>query len=137
MLISYDKSISITNPQDISKILQAWLKTVDAVEKEKEHFFVVSLNVRSKIKNIDLVSVGMVDGVLVHPREVFRRAILEASTQILVAHNHPSGVCIPSEEDIRVTERLRQTGDIVGISLVDHIVFAESDFYSFADNRLL
>jgi DNA repair protein RadC len=137
MLITYDKSISITNPQDISKILQAWLKTEDSIEKEKEHFIVVSFNVRSKIKSIDIVSIGMVDGVLVHPREVFRRAIIEASTKILIAHNHPSGVCLPSDEDIKVTERVKQAGDIVGIKLVDHIVFAESDFYSFANNNLL
>lgn len=137
MLITFDKTISITTPQDISKILQAWLKTLDKVEREKEHFFVISLNVRSKIKNIDIVSIGMVDAVLVHPREVYRRAIMEASAQVLVAHNHPSGICEPSGEDIEVTKRLRNTGEVVGIPLVDHIVFSDTDYYSFVHNGLL
>jgi DNA repair protein RadC len=137
MLITYDQTISITTPRDISKILQAWLKTLDKVEREKEHFFVVSLNVRSKIKNIDIVSIGMVDSVLVHPREVFRRAIIEASAQVLVAHNHPSGICEPSDEDIQVTNRLKNTGEVVGIHLIDHIVFSDTDHYSFVENGLL
>ncbi len=137
MMISFDTEKIIMRPQDISKILQAWLKTLDMVDKEKEHFIVIHLNVRSHIKQIEIVGIGTINATLVHPREVYKRAILESSVNIIIAHNHPSGECSPSEEDIAVTKRLIEVGNIIGIKLMDHIVFSDCDHYSFADNGML
>lgn len=137
MIISYDKKAPITRPEDIAALLQAWLKTLDEVDRDKEHFIAILLNTRSKIKNIEIISIGIVNACLIHPREVFKRAILEASSQIIIAHNHPSGDCEPSKEDIEITERLKDAGKIIGIELLDHIVFSSHDHYSFTRNGLL
>lgn len=137
MIISYDKKSPITRPEDIAALLQAWLKTVDKIDHDKEHFIVILLNTRSKIKNIEVVSIGIVNACLIHPREVFKRAIIETSSQIIIAHNHPSGDCEPSNEDIEITKRLKEAGKIIGIELLDHIVFSQHDHYSFSGNGLL
>jgi DNA repair protein RadC len=137
MIISYDKKSPITRPEDIAALLQAWLKTLDGVDRDKEHFIAILLNTRSKIKNIEIISIGIVNACLIHPREVFKRAILEASSQIIIAHNHPSGDCEPSKEDIEITERLKDAGKIIGIELLDHIVFSSNDYYSFTRNGLI
>ncbi len=137
MIISYDKKSPITRPEDIAALLQAWLKTLDEVDRDKEHFIAILLNTRSKIKNIEIISIGIVNACLIHPREVFKRAILETSSQIIIAHNHPSGDCEPSKEDIEITERLKDAGKIIGIELLDHIVFSSHDYYSFTRNGLI
>lgn len=137
MIISYDKKTPVTQPEYIAALLQSWLKTVDIVDRDKEHFIAVLLNTRSKIKSIEVVSIGIVNSCLIHPREVFKRAILETSSQIIIAHNHPSGDCEPSDEDIEITKRLIDAGSIIGINLIDHIVFSSQSYYSFTKNGLI
>ncbi len=137
MIIPYDKKSPVTRPEDIAKLLQAWLKTVYEVDRDKEHFIAILLNTRSKIKNIEVISIGIVNACLIHPREVFKRAIMESSSQIIIAHNHPSEDCEPSNEDIEITKRLKEAGTIVGIDLLDHIVFSSQSYYSFSQNGIL
>ena len=85
-----DKKV-INDPQELAEILQRLLHLEDKIDQEKEHFYCVHLDTRSRIKVIEVVSIGIVNASLVHPREIFRRAITEGATKILVAHNHPSG----------------------------------------------
>jgi DNA repair protein RadC len=99
----------------------------------RESFFVILVDARHRLQSLQLVSLGGVDAAPVHPREVFAPAVRDGAAAIIVAHNHPSGDPAPSPEDRRVTERLRQVGDLIGIDLLDHIIAGADRFYSFAD----
>jgi len=107
----------------------------DEIDQDKEHFYVMHLDVRSRIKLVELVSLGTVDSALTHPRETFRRAVIAGSASIIVAHNHPSGDVDPSDEDTKVTKLLFEAGQLLGIKLLDHIIFAKGKFFSFRENK--
>ena len=93
------------------------------------------LNTRNRVTLVELVSLGTLTASLVHPRETFRRAVIAGSASIIVAHNHPSGDVDPSDEDTKTTNLLHEAGNILGIKLLDHIIFANDKFHSFRDNR--
>ena len=130
-----DSNIQVTSSQDVAKIFQDLLLLEDAIDQDKEHYYVMHLDTRSRIKLVELVSMGTLTSSLVHPRETFRRAVIAGTASIIVAHNHPSGEVDPSEEDTKVTRVLHDAGNILGISLLDHIVFAKGKFFSFKENR--
>ena len=134
--ISEDKK-EIIKPEDIYRILRDCLKSEDKVDRDKEHFWVFHLDCRNKIKLIELVSLGTLNASIVHPREVYTRAVGERSAQIIVAHNHPSGEAKPSEDDISLTKRLVKAGEILGIELLDHIVVSSNSFTSFKKKSLI
>jgi DNA repair protein RadC len=127
----------IENPEMIYKYILSYEKTLPLTEKEKERFYVIGLNGRNMIEYIDIVSVGTLNASMVHPREVFRVAILAGVGSILLAHNHPSGEIEPSEADIEMTKRLVKAGEIIGIGIIDHIIVGKEKFYSFKRNNLL
>ena len=106
-------------------------------DRKQEHFLCTALNGANEVIATRLVTVGLVNRSQVHPREVFADAITDRAAAVIVAHNHPSGSVEPSPEDIAVTRRLQQSGALLGIELLDHIVFAQSDHFSFALNGLL
>ena len=103
----------------------------------KEHFLLVTLNGGHEIIQIHVVSVGTLNRTLIHPREIFSTAMKENAAAIIVCHNHPSGNCQPSEEDILVTHNLEQVGEIMGIELLDHIIVCRDSHFSFMDNKML
>ena len=86
---------------------------------------------------IEVVSIGVINASIAHPREVFRRAIVEGATSIFVAHNHPSNNPDPSDADIVITRKLREAGEIIGIKLVDHIIFTHTNYQSLRAISLL
>lgn len=135
-MIVFDKNISIKNPEDIAKILQDILKTEDSIDREKEHFYTICLDNRNTIKLIELVSLGTLTSALIHPRETYRRAISVGASKIMVAHNHPSGIVEPSEEDLMITQRLKKAGNIIDIELLDHIIFTEDKYLSFRQKNI-
>ena len=98
-----------------------------------ESFFVLLLDARHRVLAVRAVSTGGLASAPVHPREVFAPAIRERAAAVVVAHNHPSGDPVPSVDDRRVTERLRQAGELVGIDVLDHVVVGRERFFSFAD----
>ena len=100
-------------------------------------FLSISLNGAYEIKEIHVVSIGILNRSLVHPREVFSRAIKCNAAALGVAHNHPSGSVEPSSEDREVTRRLKEAGEILGISLLDHLVFSTQGYYSFMEEGQL
>ena len=104
---------------------------------KKEHFLLVTLNGSNEIIQIHVVSVGTLNRTLIHPREIYGTAMREDAAAIIVCHNHPSGNCEPSEEDVDVTHNLERVGEIMGIALLDHVIVCRDSYFSFADNKIL
>ncbi|MBD3336904.1 MAG: DNA repair protein RadC, partial [Candidatus Eisenbacteria bacterium] len=104
---------------------------------DREHFLVLHLNTRHVPRKLELVSIGSLDTSIVHPREVFRTAIREATAALILLHNHPSGDPKPSRDDVQTTDRLVRVGQLVGIHVLDHVVLAGSSFFSFREEGLL
>jgi DNA repair protein RadC len=103
-------------------------------DREQEHFIAISLNGAHEVKTIRVISVGLVNRTLIHPREVFAGAITDRAAAIVCAHNHPSCNTDPSPEDREITSMLRQAGKLIGIAVLDHIIFAATGYYSFQEN---
>jgi DNA repair protein RadC len=106
-------------------------------DRKQEHFLCASINGANEILNIRVVSIGLIDRTPVHPREVFADALSDRASAIIVAHNHPSGGIEPSQHDVAVTAQLKAAGDVIGISLLDHIIFNRNDYYSFLESGRL
>lgn len=123
---------SIKNPDDAAKVATEFLQNYD-----REAFIVLSLDVKNKINNISVVSVGCLNSSIVHPREVFKSLILSNASSFIVAHNHPSGDSTPSNEDKIVTGRLKSAGKIFGIELLDHIIVGDGEYTSLNEEGIL
>jgi DNA repair protein RadC len=121
----------IRGPEDIQDRCRAYATA------RKEHFLALHLNTRHIVVREELVSVGSLNTSIVHPREVFRQAILETAASLVLVHNHPSGDPSPSDDDIRITRRLAEAGELVGIPLVDHVILGDDRYYSFRASKLL
>lgn len=104
---------------------------------DQEMMKVVSLSTKLNIVGIDLVSLGILDSCICHPREVFRPAIMRSAAGIILVHNHPSGDPSPSEEDKSTTNAIKKGGEILGIRMVDHVILAKGSIYSFTDDRII
>jgi DNA repair protein RadC len=126
-----NSKITIKDSKSVAKVFLDLLMLEDKIDQEKEHFYVMHLDIRSRIKMVELVSMGTLTGSLVHPRETFRRAVMQGSASIIVAHNHPSGAVEPSDADTKTTKKLLDAGELLGISMLDHIIFTNDKFYSF------
>lgn len=106
-------------------------------DRSQETFLSVLLNGANEILCVRPVTMGLLNKTLSHPREVFSDAVKRRAGAVIVAHNHPSGRLIPSEDDKKITETLRKAGDLLGIRLLDHIVFNGWDYFSFLENDLM
>jgi DNA repair protein RadC len=100
---------------------------------DREQFLVACLDAKHAIIGVNVVSIGSLSFSIVHPREVFKPAILLNSAAIICAHNHPSGDPAPSSEDRVLTDRLRQAGNLIGITILDHLILGDERTFSFAD----
>ncbi|MFX3639855.1 MAG: DNA repair protein RadC [Candidatus Pristimantibacillus sp.] len=116
--------IFIRTPQDSAAALN------DLKHLNKEHFVVLFLNMKNKVIGRETISVGTLNATLVHPREVFKAAMRQGSASIILAHNHPSGDPTPSFEDIKLTNRLVEAGELVGIEIRDHIIIGRDTHIS-------
>lgn len=92
----------------------------------KEYFFAIHLDGKNRICCVDEVSVGSLNQSVVHPREVFKTALLSSAAALILVHNHPTGDPTPSNEDIQITRRLKEVGEIIGVKLLDHIIVGDS-----------
>ena len=101
----------------------------------KEHLIVISLDTRSKIQGIDTVFVGTLTSSLVHPREILETAMRRHAATFIIAHNHPSGAPDPSEDDTKVTKLIFESGQIMGITMLDHIIIGRSSYFTFRENK--
>lgn len=121
----------VKSPQDIVPFVKSYAMNT------KEHFLVITLNGGHNIIRIHVVSVGTINRTLIHPREVFVDAIRENAAAIILCHNHPSGNCVPSEDDLATTEMLINASKIVGIPILDHLIIDCNGYFSFLENDVL
>jgi len=98
--------------------------------KKKEHILAILLDTRNQLIKVSEISIGSLDTSVVHPREVFKEAISASAASVIFAHNHPSGDPEASEDDIELTKRLAQAGEIVGIDVLDHIIVCDKKYLS-------
>jgi DNA repair protein RadC len=119
------KTITFKNPVDIYKYLKRYAKS------KQEQFIVITLNGAHEVIKIHIVTIGLVNKTIVHPREVFYRAIQDNASAFVVAHNHPSGKLTPSPEDDEITERLIKASEIMGIYFLDHLIINKEWYFSY------
>jgi len=124
------KSQELTDPEKVYRLVKSKLK-----DYHKEHFYIIALNSRNH--SIAEVSIGSLNASVVHPREVFAEAIKNKAASVIFAHNHPSGDPDPSEDDLEITKRLVESGKILGIEVMDHIIVVKNDFFSFKNKGLI
>lgn len=122
----YEKK-TIRSPQDAYDIAT---DVLDLMKRPEEELWVLSLNTKNDVTGMFMVSRGSLNSSIVHPREVFKGALLNNAASIIAVHQHPSGNSTPSREDIEVTKRLAEAGKILGIELLDHIVIGEGEYVS-------
>lgn len=103
----------------------------------KENFIALHLDGKNKIVCMDVVSIGSLNQSIVHPREVFKTACLSNAAAVILVHQHPSGDATPSREDIAITKRLCEAGDIMGIKVLDHVIVGDGEYTSFVERGLL
>ncbi|WP_025688044.1 RadC family protein [Paenibacillus zanthoxyli] len=124
--------VTIRSPHDAADILTEQLRYL-----QKEHFVCLFLNTKNHVIAQETLSMGSLNASIVHPREVFRAAIKCSSASIICAHNHPSGDPTPSPEDISLTRRLLEAGEIVGIDVLDHLIIGDDGFVSMKEQGLM
>ena len=125
------EGVKITAPSEVLPLLQHYN------DRKQEHFICVTLNGANEVMRVRVVTIGLINKSQVHPREVFADALAERASSIIVAHNHPSGALTPSPEDRAVTTQLKEAGKILGIKLLDHIIFSPKGYYSFLEHGAL
>ena len=122
------EGVKISFPPDVLPLIQHY------ADRKQEHFLCVSLNGANEVIASRVVSVGLVNKTQVHPREVFADPITDRAAAVIAAHNHPTGDPIPSKEDREITKKLLTAGEVLGIRLLDHIIFNQKSYYSFLEH---
>ena len=123
---------TISSPKDAYEMIKEQLEGLD-----REQFIIACLNTKNEPTNISVVSVGTLNKAIVHPREVFKTAILSNAASIMAFHNHPSGDTTPSQQDIQLTNRLYEAGELLGIKLLDHLIIGDGTFTSLKEKGYL
>ena len=123
---------TISSPKDAYEMIKEQLEGLD-----REQFIIACLNTKNEPTNITVVSVGSLNKAIVHPREVFKTAILSNAASIMAFHNHPSGEITPSQQDIQLTNRLYEAGELLGIKLLDHLIIGDGTFTSLKEKGYL
>lgn len=121
----------IETPADVLPLIRQY------ADRKQEHFLAITINGANEVQNVRVISIGLIDRSPVHPREVFAEAVAERASGIIVAHNHPAGGVDPSDADVCITKQLRDAGRIVGIELLDHIIFNRGSYFSFLEEGKL
>ena len=122
----------IRGPEDVVSLVGPKLR-----REKRENFIVLLLNASHEVLCVETVSVGSLNASIVHPREVFRSAVIQSAASVVLVHNHPSGDPEPSEEDLSITKRLVEAGDLLGIGVLDHVIVAGRGIVSFRSRQLL
>lgn len=131
-LTSKANNYKIKSPDDVSHLLMEEMRYLN-----KEFFNVILLNTKNEVIAVENISIGSLNASIVHPREVFSRAIKRVSSSIILVHNHPSGDPQPSKEDINITKRLVEAGRIIGIEVLDHIIIGDNVYISFKEKNII
>ena len=129
----YDiESRKVTCPSDTVDIFN---KVLELNNRAEEVLALMTLDTKHNVTGMFIVSIGALDSSIVHPREIYKRALLQNAHGIIIGHNHPSGNPEPSKQDIEVTKRLQEAGKIIGINLLDHIIIGDNDNYVSFKNK--
>ena len=118
---------TIKSPCDIVRLAR---EVLEMHEMAEENFVILCLNTKNKIAGVHTVSIGSLNASIVHPREVFKAALLNNANGIICLHNHPSGDPEPSRDDIEITHRLANAGNILGIKVLDHVIIGDDRYVS-------
>lgn len=132
--MDYMRANHVESPQKVAEIMNDVFNVSDLPE---EHFYLLCLNTKNQITNISEVSHGTINASLVRPADVFKRALVANANAIIVVHNHPSGNTSPSKEDVTVTERLVECGNMLGINLLDHVIIGHEGYMSFKEKGMI
>lgn len=133
LILAKDKSDKMTNPGDFAKLANKYLQDINL--HDQEHFFIFTLNGNLGVIGFHVISKGLVNRTVVHPREVFRPAIADNAVAIIIGHNHPSGYLKPSQEDIDVNRKLNEAGKLIGIPIMDSVIVSyDGTYYSMLEN---
>lgn len=130
----YEVDTKISKPQDLVDVLNLVCRINNNTE---EVMLLLTLNTKNVITGWFEVSRGSINESIVHPREIFKRALTNNATSIVVAHNHPSGDPNPSKEDINITNRLKECGKLLGIDLIDHIIIGDEKYVSLKEKGII
>ena len=122
----------INNPYDAYKLAKNFL-----IDSDREKFIVACLDTKNQPVNIQAVSIGSLNSAIVHPREVFKIAVLSNASSIICFHNHPSGNASPSKDDLAISSRIKEAGNIIGIPLIDHVIIGGCEYASLHEKKLL
>lgn len=125
------EGMKIETPSDVLPLIRHF------ADRKQEHFLAITINGANEVMNVRVVSIGLVDRSPVHPREVFADAVLDRAAGLIVAHNHPTGGLEPSGADVLVTQQLKQAGEVMGIDLLDHVIFNRNGYFSFLESGQL
>lgn len=131
-VIDGEEPSTIRSPEDVYHLLASELLSL-----EQEHFIVLMLNAKNRIILKETISIGTINATVVHPRDIFRTAILKNAAGIICVHNHPSGDPTPSQQDIELTKGLFDVGGIMGIEIIDHIIIALDGYVSLREQGLM
>lgn len=123
---------AINSPADVNLVVAEEMRFLD-----REHFRCLSLNSKNHLLGVDTVSIGSLNSSIVHPREVFKKAILKSAAAVILVHNHPSGDPLPSKEDKLITKRLFEVGEILGINVLDHIIIGDKRYISLKEEGVI
>lgn len=126
------KRPSITGPQDVATLLTEEMRHLN-----QEHFVILLLNAKNQVIKKETITIGTLNSAQVHPRELFKSAIRHSAAAIILVHNHPSGDPTPSTEDIEVTKKLVESGKLMGIQVLDHLVIGDNHYTSMKEKGLL
>lgn len=131
--VNYDVG-KLNSPEDIVLMMR---KLLHVEQMAEEHCYMIAMNSSCKVLGVFFISKGTVNVSLVTPRELYIRALLAGAVQIVLCHNHPSGNAIPSEQDIAITQKIKEAGEIININLADHIIIGSNSYLSFKEAKIL
>ncbi len=120
----------ISCAEDVFNLFHKKLK-----DKKEEHFYIIMLNTQNIIIGEELISKGILDASIIHPREIFRPAIRNSASKIILVHNHPSGNPTPSKEDLQITKQLMKAGEEIGIRVIDHVIIGNGEFWNWSERN--
>lgn len=129
---SAEEKIKVTSPDILVNLISDEMRYLN-----KEHFNIAILDTKNQIIAIENISIGTLNASIVHPRDVFYAAINRSANSIILIHNHPSGDPSPSDEDLNITQRLVEVGDLIGIKVLDHIIIGDNRYISFKEKNLI
>jgi DNA repair protein RadC len=126
------KTRRIKTPEEVYQLAREYISVPD-----REHFVIVALDTRNKVIGLNTASIGTLDEAKIHPREIFKYAILANAASIILVHNHPSGEPEASGDDIKLTKRVHEAGELIGIDIVDHVILGEDKLISMKREGLI